>query len=112
MSADSPELAAAKQLFDAAKDQGFRFSASHPALTAPYGGIRQTPEFLDELYPRWVLDTRLMHPYPAAPLRADRALRAAFTARVVVDALSEVGRRARFQRCAGPFPGGLLPNQT
>ena len=50
VSADSPELAAAKQLLDAAKDQGFRFQRIAPGPDGPLRGIRQTPEFLDELY--------------------------------------------------------------
>jgi hypothetical protein len=50
VSADSPELAAAKQLLDAAKDQGFRFQRIAPGPDSPLRGIRQTPEFLDELY--------------------------------------------------------------
>lgn len=50
MSDDSPELAAAKQLLDAAKDQGFRFQRIASGPDGPLRGIRQTPEFLDELY--------------------------------------------------------------
>jgi hypothetical protein len=50
VSAESPELAAAKQLLDAAKDQGFRFQRIAPGPDGPLRGIRQTPEFLDELY--------------------------------------------------------------
>lgn len=50
VNADSPELAAAKQLLDAAKDQGFRFQRIAPGPDGPLRGVRQTPEFLDELY--------------------------------------------------------------
>lgn len=50
VSADSPDLAAAKRLLDTAKNQGFRFQRIAPAPTAPLRGVRQTPEFLDELY--------------------------------------------------------------
>ncbi|MDQ3764481.1 MAG: hypothetical protein M3460_23860 [Actinomycetota bacterium] len=50
MSADSPELTAAKRLLDAAKDQGFCFQRIAPGPDGPLRGIRETPEFLDELY--------------------------------------------------------------
>jgi len=50
MSADSPELAAAMRLLDAAKDQGFRFQRVAPGPDGPLRGVRETPEFLDELY--------------------------------------------------------------
>jgi hypothetical protein len=50
VSADSPELAAAKRLLDAAKDQGFCFQRIAPGPDGPVRGIRQTPEFCDELY--------------------------------------------------------------
>jgi hypothetical protein len=50
MSADSPDLAAAKRLLDAAKDQGFRFQRIAPGPDGPLLGVRETPEFLDELY--------------------------------------------------------------
>ena len=50
MSADSPDLAAAKRLLDAAKDQGFRFQRIAPGPDGTLRGVRQTPEFCDELY--------------------------------------------------------------
>jgi hypothetical protein len=50
ISADSPDVAAAKRLLDAAKDQGFRFQRLASGPDGPLRGIRQTPEFLDELY--------------------------------------------------------------
>jgi hypothetical protein len=50
MSPDSPDLAAAKRLLDIAKHQGFCFQRIAPGPDAPLRGIRQTPEFLDELY--------------------------------------------------------------
>jgi hypothetical protein len=50
MSDDSPDLAAAKRLLDAAKDQGFRFRRIAPGPDRPLLGVRETPEFLDELY--------------------------------------------------------------
>jgi len=50
-SADSPDLAAAKRLRDADKDQGFRFRiAPGPGPDDPLAGVRQTLEFFDELY--------------------------------------------------------------
>lgn len=50
MSPDSPELAAAKRLLDTAKDQGFHFQRLAPGPDGPLRGVRQTPEFVDELY--------------------------------------------------------------
>jgi len=50
MSVDSPDLAAAKRLLDAAKNQGFRFQRIAPGPDGPLRGVRETPEFLDELY--------------------------------------------------------------
>jgi hypothetical protein len=50
MSADSPDLAAAKRLLDAAKHQGFRFQRIAPGPDGPLRGVRKTPEFVDELY--------------------------------------------------------------
>src|SRR5436305_4317334 len=50
MSADSPDLAAAKRLLDAAKDQGFCFQRIAPGPDGPLRGVRQTTEFLDEVY--------------------------------------------------------------
>jgi hypothetical protein len=50
MSPDSPELTAAKLLLDAAKYQGFCFKRIAPGPDGPLRGVRQTPEFVDELY--------------------------------------------------------------
>jgi hypothetical protein len=47
---DSPDLAAAKRLLDTAKDQGFTFQRIAPGPDAPLRGIRETVEFLDEIY--------------------------------------------------------------
>jgi hypothetical protein len=46
MSADSPDLAAAKRLLDAAKDQGFRFQRIAPGPDGPLRGVRETPSSL------------------------------------------------------------------
>lgn len=46
----SPDLAAAKRLLDAAKDQGFRFERIAPGPDGPLRGVRETLEFIDELY--------------------------------------------------------------
>jgi hypothetical protein len=43
VSADSAELAAAKQLLDAAKDQDFRFQRIASGPDGPLRGLRQTP---------------------------------------------------------------------
>jgi hypothetical protein len=48
--ADSPQLAAAKQLLDAAKQAGFTFQRIAPGEDAPLRGVRHTPNWLDELY--------------------------------------------------------------
>lgn len=50
MSPDSPDLAAAKRLLDTAKDQGFRFQRIAPGPDGPLRAVRETPEFVDELY--------------------------------------------------------------
>jgi hypothetical protein len=47
---DSPDLAAAKRLLDAAKLQGFSFQRIAPGPDGPLRGVRETPEFVDELY--------------------------------------------------------------
>jgi hypothetical protein len=47
---DSPELTAAKRLLDAAKDQGFTFQRVAPGPDGPLRGVRETSEFLDEVY--------------------------------------------------------------
>jgi hypothetical protein len=48
--ADSPELAAAKRLLDAAKDAGFAFTRIAPGEDGPLRGVRQTPQWVDEMY--------------------------------------------------------------
>jgi hypothetical protein len=48
--ADSPEVAAAKRLLDAAKDQGFRFERLAPGPDGPLRGVRETVEWRDEIY--------------------------------------------------------------
>ena len=48
--ADSPQLAVAKRLLDAAKQAGFAFERIAPGQDAPLWGVRWTPEWLDELY--------------------------------------------------------------
>jgi hypothetical protein len=48
--ADSPQLAAAKRLLDAAKQAGFAFERIAPGEDAPLRGVRRTTEWLDELY--------------------------------------------------------------
>ena len=48
--ADSPQLAAAKRLLDAAKQAGFTFERIAPGEDGPLRGVRQTPDWLDELY--------------------------------------------------------------
>jgi hypothetical protein len=47
---DGPELAAAKRLLDAAKDAGFTFARIAPGEDAPLRGMRQTREWVDEMY--------------------------------------------------------------
>jgi hypothetical protein len=47
---ESPELRAAKALLDAAKDAGFRFERIAPGPDGPLRGVRETVEFLDEIY--------------------------------------------------------------
>ena len=48
--AESPELAAAKRLLDAAKDAGFAFTRIAPGEDGPLRGVRQTPQWVDEMY--------------------------------------------------------------
>lgn len=50
MTADSPDLVAAKQLLDAAKQGGFRFARVVPAPDGPLWGIRETLEWRDTIY--------------------------------------------------------------
>lgn len=46
----SPDLAAAKRLLDWAKHDGFTFQRIAPGEDGPLRGVRQTREFLDEVY--------------------------------------------------------------
>jgi hypothetical protein len=48
--ADGPELAAAKRLLDAAKDAGFAFARIATGEDGPLRGVRQSREWVDELY--------------------------------------------------------------
>ncbi len=48
--ADSLDVAAAKRLLDAAKDQGFAFERIAPGDDGPLRGVRKTHEWLDEVY--------------------------------------------------------------
>ncbi len=47
---ESPELAAAKPLLDAAKDRGFTFEWIAVGEDAPSGGVRESTGWLDEVY--------------------------------------------------------------
>lgn len=47
---ESPELAAAKRLLDAAKDDGFRFERIAPGDDGPLRGVRETDQWRDEVY--------------------------------------------------------------
>jgi hypothetical protein len=47
---DSPQLVAAMRLLDAAKDAGFTFERIAPGEDGPLHGVRQTREFIDEVY--------------------------------------------------------------
>ncbi|MGH3765181.1 MAG: hypothetical protein ACRDTX_08525 [Pseudonocardiaceae bacterium] len=47
---DSPEVAAAKRLLDAAKSGGFAFERIAPGPDGPLLGVRETPEWRDEIY--------------------------------------------------------------
>jgi hypothetical protein len=48
--ADSPDLAAAKRLLDAAKDQGFAFERIAPGPDGPLRGVRETVAWIDEVF--------------------------------------------------------------
>jgi len=48
--ADSPDLAAAKRLLDAAKEAGFAFQQIAPGEDAPLRGVRQSTQWLDEIH--------------------------------------------------------------
>jgi hypothetical protein len=47
---DSPDLTAAKRLLDAAKEAGFAFQRIAPGEDAPLLGVRQGPQWLDEIH--------------------------------------------------------------
>jgi hypothetical protein len=48
--ADSPELVAAKRLLDVAKNDGFAFERIAPGEDGPLRGVRETPQWRDEIY--------------------------------------------------------------
>jgi hypothetical protein len=48
--ADSPDLVAAKQLLDDAKNRGFRFERVAPGEDGPLRGMRETAGYYDEIY--------------------------------------------------------------
>lgn len=48
--ADSPDVAAGKRLLDVAKLQGFTFQRLAPGPDGPLRGVRETPEWRDEIY--------------------------------------------------------------
>jgi hypothetical protein len=50
MSADGPQLRAAKRLLDLAKDQGFAFQRIVPGEDGPLYARRETIEHRDEIY--------------------------------------------------------------
>jgi hypothetical protein len=50
MRAESPDLAAAKRLLDAAKRGGFCFQRVAPGPDGPLWGVRETLEWQDTLY--------------------------------------------------------------
>lgn len=47
---DSPDVAAAKRLLDAAKSSGFAFERIAPGPDGPLRGVRETLEWVDEIY--------------------------------------------------------------
>lgn len=51
MTAESPELAAAKRLLDAAKRGGFSFQRVAPGPDGPLWGVRETLRWRDTLNP-------------------------------------------------------------
>jgi hypothetical protein len=48
--ADGPDLIAAKRLVDLARDQGFVFQRVAPGEDGPLRGVRETVEWVDEIY--------------------------------------------------------------
>lgn len=47
---DSPDVRAAKRLLDCAKRDGFAFQRIAPGPDGPLWGLRETPEWRDEIY--------------------------------------------------------------
>jgi hypothetical protein len=47
---DGPEMTAAKQLIDAAKNAGFAFQRIAPGEDGPLRAVRQSVEWIDEIY--------------------------------------------------------------
>jgi hypothetical protein len=50
MTAESPELAAAKRLLDTAKRGGFSFQRIAPGPDGPLWGVRETDDWRDTIY--------------------------------------------------------------
>ncbi|PZS31476.1 MAG: hypothetical protein DLM61_08505 [Pseudonocardiales bacterium] len=50
MTTDSPYLAAAKRLLDAAKSEGFAFERIALGEDGPLRGVRKSAEWIDEIY--------------------------------------------------------------
>lgn len=50
MTTDSPDVAAAKRLLDAAKDAGFAFQRVAPGEDGPLLGVREGCQYRDEIY--------------------------------------------------------------
>ncbi|MGH3925798.1 MAG: hypothetical protein ACREYC_13465 [Gammaproteobacteria bacterium] len=48
--ADGPDVAAAKRLLDLAKSRGFAFERIAPGLDGPLRGVREIPQWRDEIY--------------------------------------------------------------
>lgn len=48
--ADSPDVTAAKRLLDLAKDRGFAFARIAPGDDGPLQGVRETVNWLDDVY--------------------------------------------------------------
>jgi hypothetical protein len=47
---DSPDVTAAKRLLDLAKDRGFTFARVAPGEDGPLQGVRETLNWLDNIY--------------------------------------------------------------
>lgn len=47
---DSPDVAAVKRLLDLAKSDGFAFERIAPGEDGPVRGVRETVEWVDEIY--------------------------------------------------------------